>query len=259
MRSSAAAGAGLMLANNALGQADGKKEINIALIGAGAQGQVLMNAILKLGKNSGIKFRAVCDIWEKGNLRRVSRTLKAYGRLGHKGTAYVDYQEMLEKEKDLDAVLVATPDFWHAEHTIACFEKGLHVYCEKEMSNSLEAAKNMVLAGRKAGKLLQIGHQRRSNPRYIYCNEKVIKEANLLNRITNISGQWHRSRAGCVDLGWPDGTDIPKETLKKFGFDDMPQFRNWRWYKGLGGGPIVDLGSHQIDVYSWFLAVILIS
>ena len=251
--SSAAAGAGLMIANSALGQAGGKKDINIALLGAGAQGQVLMNAILKLGRNSGIKFRAVCDIWEKGNLRRVSRTLKAYGRLGHKGTAYVDYQEMLEKEKDLDAVLVATPDFWHAEHTIACFEKGLHVYCEKEMSNSLEAAKSMVLAGRKAGKLLQIGHQRRSNPRYIYCNEKIIKEANLLNRITNISGQWHRSRAGCVDLGWPDGTEIPKETLKKFGFDDMPQFRNWRWYKGLGGGPIVDLGSHQIDVYSWFL------
>ena len=253
MRSSAAAGAGLMLANNALGQADGKKEINIALIGAGAQGQVLMNAILKLGKDSGIKFRAVCDIWEQGNLRRVSRTLKAYKRYGHLGTAYVDYQEMLEKEKDLDAVLVATPDFWHAEHTIACLDKGYHVYCEKEMSNSLESAKKMVLAARKAEKLLQIGHQRRSNPRYIYCNDKIIKEANLLNRITNISGQWHRSRAACVDLGWPKGTDIPAATLKKFGFDDMPQFRNWRWYKGLGGGPIVDLGSHQIDVYSWFL------
>ena len=253
MRSSAAAGAGLMLANNALGQADGKKEINIALLGAGAQGQVLMNAILKLGKDSGIKFRAVCDIWEQGNLRRVSRTLKAYKRYGHLGTAYVDYQEMLEKEKDLDAVLVATPDFWHAEHAIACLEKGHHVYCEKEMSNSLESAKKIVLAARKAEKLLQIGHQRRSNPRYIYCNDKIIKEANLLNRITNISGQWHRSRAACVDLGWPKGTDIPAATLKKFGFDDMPQFRNWRWYKGLGGGPIVDLGSHQIDVYSWFL------
>ena len=253
MRSSAAAGAGLMLANNALGQADGKKEINIALLGAGAQGQVLMNAILKLGKDSGIKFRAVCDIWEQGNLRRVSRTLKAYKRYGHLGTAYVDYQEMLEKEKDLDAVLVATPDFWHAEHAIACLDKGYHVYCEKEMSNSLESAKKMVLAARKAEKLLQIGHQRRSNPRYIYCNDKIIKEANLLNRITNISGQWHRSRAACVDLGWPKGTDIPAATLKKFGFDDMPQFRNWRWYRGLGGGPIVDLGSHQIDVYSWFL------
>ena len=251
--SSAAAGAGLVLANSALGQAGNKKDINIALIGAGTQGQVLMNAILKLGRNSGIKFRAVCDIWEKGNLRRVSRILNAYKRYGHKGTAYVDYQELLEKEKDLDAVLIATPDFWHAEHTIAGFEKGLHVYCEKEMSNSLEAAKDMVLAGRKAGKLLQIGHQRRSNPRYIYCKDKVLNEANLLNRITNISGQWHRSRAACVDLGWPKGTDIPAATLKKYGFDDMSQFRNWRWYKGLGGGPIVDLGSHQIDVYSWFL------
>ena len=248
--SSAAAGAGLVLANSALGQAGNKKDINIALIGAGTQGQVLMNAILKLGRNSGIKFRAVCDIWEKGNLRRVSRILNAYKRYGHKGTAYVDYQELLEKEKDLDAVLIATPDFWHAEHTLACFEKGLHVYCEKEMSNSLEAAKDMVLAGRKAGKLLQIGHQRRSNPRYIYCKDKVLNEANLLNRITNISGQWHRSRAACVDLGCPNIKKKKKATLKKYGFDDMSQFRNWRWYKGLGGGPIVDLGSHQIDVYS---------
>ena len=68
-----------------------------------------------------------------------------------------------------------------------------------------------------------------------------------------IRDRWHRSRAACVDLGWPKGSDIPAETLKKYGFDDMSQFRNWRWYKGLGGGPIVDLGSHQIDVYSWFL------
>jgi predicted dehydrogenase len=254
IRSSAAAGAGLMMASQTLGQAqDKKKDINVALLGAGAQGQVLMNAILKLGRNSGIKFRAVCDIWEKGNQRRVSRTLNAYKRYGHKGTAYVDYQEMLDKETDLDAVLVATPDFWHAEHTIACVEKGLHVYCEKEMSNNLDDAKKMVLAARKAGKLLQIGHQRRSNPRYIYCYEKLFKEANLLNRVTNISGQWHRSRAACEDLGWPKGTDIPAATLEKFGFKDMPQFRNWRWYRGLGGGPIVDLGSHQIDVYSWFL------
>ncbi|MEE2943355.1 MAG: Gfo/Idh/MocA family oxidoreductase, partial [Verrucomicrobiota bacterium] len=232
MRSSAAAGAGFVLANRALGQAEGKKDINIALLGAGAQGQALMNAILKLGRNSGIKFRAVCDIWEKGNLRRVSRTLSAYKRYGHAGTPYVDYQEMLEKEKEIDAVLVATPDFWHAEHTIACFDKGLHVYCEKEMSNSIESAKQMVLAGRKAGKLLQIGHQRRSNPRYIYCKDNIFDEANLLNRVTNISGQWHRSREACVDLKWPKGTDIPNETLKKFGYDNMSQFRNWRWYKG---------------------------
>ncbi|MHC5135216.1 MAG: Gfo/Idh/MocA family oxidoreductase, partial [Planctomycetota bacterium] len=68
-----------------------------------------------------------------------------------------------------------------------------------------------------------------------------------------INGQWNRSKASCEDLGWPEGTDIDQETLTKYGFKDMSQFRNWRWYIGLGGGPIVDLGSHQIDIYSWFL------
>lgn len=255
MRSTAMAGAGLILSQQAFGQEAGKKkdDIYVALIGAGAQGQVLMDAILKLGKDSGIKFRAVCDIWAEGNLKRVSRTLTAYKRYGHLGTPYGDYRELLDKEKDLDAAIVATPDFWHAEHAIACLKKGLHVYCEKEMSNNLDDAKKMVQTAKETGKLLQIGHQRRSNPRYIYCYEKLIKEAKLLNRITNISGQWHRSRAACVDLGWPKGTDIPQATLEKYGFKSMEQFRNWRWYKGLGGGPIVDLGSHQIDVYSWFL------
>ena len=55
------------------------------------------------------------------------------------------------------------------------------------------------------------------------------------------------------DLGAPDRYAIPEARLKQYGFKDMHQFRNWRWYKGLGGGPIVDLGSHQIDIYSWFL------
>ena len=255
MRSTAAAGAGLILSSKAFAQTNGKAkdDVYVALIGAGSQGQVLMNAIFNLGKNSGIKFRAVCDIWEKGNLRRVSRTLNAYKRFGHKGTAYQDYRELLDSETDLDAVIVASPDFWHAEHAIACMKKGLHVYCEKEMSNSIDKARKMVQVSHETGKLLQIGHQRRSNPRYIYCYEKLIKEANLLNRITTINGQWNRSRAACEDLGWPKGTDIDPATLNKFGFKDMKQFRNWRWYKGLGGGPIVDLGSHQIDVYSWFL------
>ena len=55
------------------------------------------------------------------------------------------------------------------------------------------------------------------------------------------------------DLGAPDRYVIPADKLKQYGFKDMHQFRNWRWYKGMGGGPIVDLGSHQIDIYNWFL------
>lgn len=256
IQTSAVLGAGLYVNGKALGADAAKKDvINVALLGAGAQGQVLMEAILKK-KDPSIRFVAVCDIWEgskEANLNRVSRQMGSYKKLGYKGTPYTDYKEMLDTEEDLDAVIVATPDFWHSEHTCACLEKGLHVYCEKEMSNTIEGARRMLDAAKKTGKLLQIGHQRRSNPRYRYCYDKLIQDSGLIGRITTINGQWNRSRAACEDLGWPEGTELDEATLNKYGFKSMSQFRNWRWYKGLGGGPIVDLGSHQIDIYSWFL------
>jgi predicted dehydrogenase len=160
IRSTAALGAGLVLTPKSFSRAAGAKidDLNVALLGAGAQGQVLLNACLKI---PGLRFKAVCDIWTAYNQKRVSRLLKKYH---HEHNTYVDYQEMLAQEKDLDAVLIATPDFWHAEHTVACLKAGLHVYCEKEMSNTLEGARKMAHAAKETGKLLQIGHQRRSNP-----------------------------------------------------------------------------------------------
>ena len=252
----AAIGAGLFLSSKVRAADVPEKDIiNIALLGAGAQGQVLMGAITKLGKpeKSGVRIIAVCDIWENWNLKRVSKQLNRYKRWGYVGNAYTDYKEMLDKETELDAVVIATPDFWHSEQTCACLERGLHVYCEKEMSNTIEGAKRMVEAQKATGKLLQIGHQRRSNPRYQHCHDKLIDEAGLLGRITTINGQWNRSKSSCENLGWPDGSAIDGAMLEKYGFTDMEQFRNWRWYKELGGGPIVDLGSHQIDIFSWFL------
>jgi predicted dehydrogenase len=244
----AAAGAGVVVsrlvpAKAAAGsQAD---DLNVALIGAGAQGQVLLDSCLKI---PGLRFKAVCDIWTDFNQRRAVGLLSRYG---HEVSGYVDHREMLAEQQDLDAVIIATPDFWHARQTIDCLEAGLHVYCEKEMAHSLDEARGMVIASRETGKLLQIGHQRRSNPRYIHCGEKLIKEAGILGRITTVNAQWNRSVQ--PDLGWPERYPIPPEVLSRYGFDSMHQFRNWRWYRALGGGPIVDLGSHQIDIFGWFL------
>ena len=247
LKYTAATSAGLLLPTVAGAQSVKSKsdDLNIALLGTGSQGQVLLNSMLKI---DGIHFCAVCDIWEKYNQRRVSRILKKYG---HEVNTYIDYREMLAKEKNLDAVIIATPDFWHSEHTVACLEAGINVYCEKEMSNTLEGARRMVKAARRTGKLLQIGHQRRSNPRYIHCYQKLINEAHILGRITTMNGQWNR--AVQPDLGWPKKYAIDPSILRKYGFSSMHQFRNWRWYKGLGGGPIVDLGSHQIDIFNWFV------
>jgi predicted dehydrogenase len=248
LRSAATATAGLAFSPMVLAETSARNkpdDINVALLGVGEQGQVLMSACLKI---AGIRIKAVCDIWEAYNQKRASRMLKAYH---HEHNTYLDYRAMLDKEEDLDAVIIATPDFWHAEHTVDCLKAGLHVYCEKEMSNTLEGAREMVLAARKTGKLLQIGHQRRSNPRYIHCCEKLLREANILGQITAVNGQWNRSAREA--LGWPRNAPIDKATLEKYGYESMHQFRNWRWYRRLGGGPVVDLGSHQIDVYSWFL------
>ncbi len=131
-----AAGAGAMLAFRpavfgSLRAAESKDGINVALIGAGEQGKVLMEAARRI---PGVRFRAVCDIWPY-NRKWAAGRLRAYR---HGSNVYEDYREMLDKEKGLNAVIVATPDCWHAEHVVACLNAGLHVYCEKEMSNTLE-------------------------------------------------------------------------------------------------------------------------
>ncbi|TFG97949.1 MAG: Gfo/Idh/MocA family oxidoreductase [Calditrichales bacterium] len=247
VKTSTAIGAGVLLSPMIMkkARANDSNDINVALLGAGAEGQVLMNSMLKIPN---LRFKAVCDIWTDYNQKRAFRMLKKYG---HELNCYEDYQEMLAKEKELDAVIIATPDFWHADHAEASLQAGLHVYCEKEMSNTLEGAKRIVHAARKSGKLVQIGHQRRSNPRYLHCYNTLIRDAQILGRITTVNGQWNRSVQ--PDLGWPEKYALSEAALRKYGFKTMHQFRNWRWYKGLGGGPIVDLGSHQIDIYSWFL------
>ncbi|MCF7818189.1 MAG: Gfo/Idh/MocA family oxidoreductase [Kiritimatiellales bacterium] len=221
-------------------------QLNIALIGAGAQGRILTESCLRI---PGIRFKAICDIWEYSQ-RYSSRYLMKYG---HEVNVYEDYRELLANEKDLDAVIVASPDWMHAEHANACMNAGLHVYSEKEMSNSLEKAATMVQTAAATGKLLQIGHQRRSNPRYIHAIEKLIHEVNLLGRVTHATAQWNRART--EDLGWPKNSEIDAATLDKYGYNSMTEFRNWRWYKKYGGGPIVDLGSHQIDLFEWVWGV----
>ena len=249
LATTAAAGAGLAFGAKPIRAASlASNEVRVALIGAGAQGQVLLDASLQIPN---IRFVAVCDIWTEYNQKRVSRLLNDSGHPNH---AYVDYKELLDKEKDhLDAVIVATPDFWHAEHAIAAMKAGLQVYCEKEMSNNLADARRMVLTARETGKLLQIGHQRRSNPRYLFALHRLLQEAKICGRLTAAQAQWNRAVA--EDFGWPKKAVIPPETLAKYGYKDMHQFRNWRWLKGLGGGPLSDLGAHQIDIFNWWFGI----
>lgn len=247
------AGGGLMMSSAAATAQEAKKvnpseEINLALVGIGAEGEVLLNSLVNI---PGIRFRAICDIWKP---RRIYARGRIKGACGQelKNNMYEDYKELLAKEKDLDAVVIATPDFWHSPQTVDFLKAGVNVYCEKMMSNTIEGARNMVKAARDSGKLLQIGHQRKSNPRYDFVRDVLLRKINLCGRITGANAQWNR--AVTKDLEVPAGKafEITEETLHKYGFENKQKFRNWRWYKGLGGGPISDLGAHQIDIFAHF-------
>lgn len=219
-----------------------RNELLVGLIGAGEQGNILMDAMRYI---PGVRVKAVCDIWQYQREQTIGRIRK----YGGAAIGYEDYREMLDHEKDLSAVIVATPDWMHAEQTIAAMEAGKHVYCESEMSNLLEQARRMVLAQRRTGKLLQIGRQRRSNPRYIYAIEKLVHETQLLGRITHAYSQWNRSKL--EERGWPEKYPVAPEILIQNGYESMRQLRNWRQYKKFSNSPFVELGSHQIDVLAW--------
>jgi predicted dehydrogenase len=253
LRTSATAGLGAALARPARGQeapllqAAPKVVVRpdalpIAVIGCGAQGRVLVESILRIPE---ARITAICDIWEYSQTY-TANYLKKYG---HIVRVYEDYRELLEKEKGLAAAVVATPDWVHAEQTNACLRAGLHVYCEKEMSNSLLEARSMVETARRTGKLLQVGHQRRSNPRYIHAIDRLIREQKLLGRVTVAYAQWNRAKSEL--LGWPEKYIMDPGKLDRYGYGSMTEFRNWRLFKKYGGGPMVDLGSHQIDLFSW--------
>ena len=218
--------------------------INVALIGYGEEGKVLLDPLLNI---EGVRVVALCDIWDfhrNGGARYLEK-------IGNPVNAYENYEDLLAKEKDLQAVVIATPDFWHAPMTNTCLKAGLHVYCEKMMSNTIDGARSMVATMRETGKLLQIGHQRRSNPRYLFTLNRLLHEAQFCGRLTAAQGQWNR--AVKEDFGWPKKYEMPSSMLAKYGYKDMHQFRNWRWFKGLGGGPLSDLGAHQIDIFNWWL------
>ena len=155
---------------------------------------MLLESLLKIDS---IQLVAICDIWEYARTYG-ERYLK---KLGVEVRAYENFEDLLAKEKDLQAVVVATPDFWHAPITNACLKAGLHVYCEKMMSNTIEGARSMVQTMRETGKLLQIGHQRRSNPRYLFALNRLVRDAKICGRLTAAQAQWNR--AVTEDFGWP--------------------------------------------------------
>src|SRR5437016_2643385 len=169
------AGAGLALsAAGAYAEEFADTKPRVGLNGSGWYGKV---DLLRLIQVAPVEVVSLCDV-DKKMLAEAAEIVASRQASKKKPRTYGDYREML-KEKDLDIVLIGTPDHWHALAMIAAVEAGADVYVQKPISVDIVEGQAMVAAARKHKRVVQVGTQRRSTPHLVECRDRVIKEKKL--------------------------------------------------------------------------------
>src|ERR1051326_8763339 len=152
--------------------ADQKKRVG--LIGCGWYGKC---DLLRLVQVAPVEVVSLCDV-DKRMLAEAADIVASRQLSKKKPRTYADYREML-KEKDLDIVLIATPDHWHALPMIAAAEAGADIYVQKPISVDIVEVQAMLAAARKHGRVVQVGTQRRSTPHLIEARDRIVREGKL--------------------------------------------------------------------------------
>ncbi len=215
----------------------------IGLIGCGGMGAYNMR---KLMEKSDIQIAAVCDVDESRMGGDISDVEKKYGK---KPDIYKDYRKMLER-KDIDAVIVGTPDNWHALNLIHACEAGKDVYCEKPISHDINEAKCMIGAVKHFNKIVQVGTWQRSNQEFVSATEYI--RSGKLGKVV-MCRAWRTDGANV-------GHHEPKPVPSGFDYDMwvgpasfkeyVPEYTHgqWRWFFNFGCGMAGDWGVHMMDI-----------
>ncbi|MBT9333269.1 Gfo/Idh/MocA family oxidoreductase [Paracidobacterium acidisoli] len=213
-------------------------QIHLALIGAGGQGMYDTGTAVQV---PGVKLVAVADCYDG----RLARSKEQWGD-GVFTTK--DYHEILAR-KDVDAVLIATPDHWHKQAAVDAMKAGKDVYCEKPMIHLYSDGPEMIEAARATNRIIQIGSQRVSS--MIYAKAKELLESGAIGKLNMITAWWDRNSAiGAWDYTIPpdastETCDWPRflGTAPKIPFS-AEQFFQWRKWKAYGSGVAGDLFVH---------------
>src|SRR5437868_8239727 len=172
LQTTAAAVAASTLTSRAADILNEKKRVG--LIGTGWYGKA---DLLRLSQVSPVEVVSLCDV-DKRMLEEAAEIVSTRQLSKKKPRTYHDYRDML-KEKDLDIVLIATPDHWHALPMIAAVEAGMDVYVQKPISVDINEGQAMLAAARKNKRVVQVGTQRRSTPHLIEARDRIVKEGKL--------------------------------------------------------------------------------
>lgn len=220
--------------------------VRLGLIGAGGRGQGVMGTFQKTGQ---VDVTAVCDVFAE---RVDEAQSKAPGAKG-----FGDHRKLLEL-KEVDAVLIATPDHWHADTAIDALNAGKDVYVEKPLTLTIEEGPRIVKAARVNNRICQVGMQQRSGQIYLQAREEYFKTKKL-GKITLARTWWHGNGAHLMKAPprmatQPSNLDWARYLGRvKWREYDSQQYWNFRAYLEYGGGQITDLFTHWIDVVHMFM------
>lgn len=195
----------------------------IGVVGPGSRGRFLMSF---LKNNPKAEVVALCDIYRPS----IDEALKMYPQ----ARVYTDYRQLLE-DKEVDAVLIATPLDVHFPVAMAAFEAGKHVFCEKTLGITIDECYKMYHKHLDTGRVFFSGQQRLFDPRYIKVMELV--HAGTFGDIEGIRAYWFRNG------NWRRPVPSP----------ELERLINWRLYKEHSKGLMTELACHQIQVGSWAL------
>ncbi len=216
------------------------ERIRAGIIGAGGRGRYLTGEF----KEIGAEMAAVCDIYEPN----LQEGLKA-ANTGAK--SFSDYKKLLE-DKTIDAVIVATPDHWHARMVIDAVEAGKDVYVEKPMAHTIPEGFDVINAVRRTKRVVQVGTQRRSSE--LFQEAKSIMDSGQLGDVKLVTSHWMNHQASLSNrkltgkLDWQKwlGTS-PKRPV------DETRFFNWYYFYDYSGGLLVGQAAHIVDAIQWFM------
>jgi predicted dehydrogenase len=230
--------------------ADQKKRVG--LIGSGWYGKCDLFRLIQVAP---VEVVSICDVDKKMLSSAADRVAERQASKKRPRT-YEDYREML-KEKDLDVVIVGTPDHWHALNMIAAVEAGADVYVQKPISVDIREGAAMLAAARKHKKVVQVGTQRRSTPHLIEARDTIIKEGKLGKiGLVEICCYYHmRTSENPPDTAPPDYLDYEMWTgpAPMRPYNKLVHPRSWRAFMEYGNGIIGDMCIHMLDTARWML------
>jgi predicted dehydrogenase len=239
--------------------------IALGCIGLGVQGRGLMNGFLERDE---VQVVAVCDVDTNRREDGRKRVDTYYGqRAGHDTyrscLMFEDFRELVSRP-DIDAVVIATPDHWHALVSIAAAKAGKDIYCEKPLAKSIHEARAMVKAARKHHRVFQVGSMQRSMREFRVACELV--RNGLLGKIDHVNVAVGGPAIPCdlseeaaePGLNWerwlgPAAERPYNSVLSPRGVHT--NYPNWRHYREYGGGGVTDFGAHQFDIAQWGLGM----